>query len=67
MQLGGGVFLSHWGVLFLTEHTEFTEYFCAQFEPTERLRHTEVTERFSYYRTNKGQRNAYILLIGVSR
>jgi hypothetical protein len=28
----------------LTERTEFTEFFGAQFETTERLRHTEVTE-----------------------
>ncbi|EGW48670.1 hypothetical protein HMPREF0666_00207, partial [Prevotella sp. C561] len=28
----------------LTERTEFTELFGAQFEPTERLRHTEFTE-----------------------
>ena len=30
----------------LTERTEFTELFGAYFEPTERLRHTENTERF---------------------
>ena len=35
MQLGGGVFsLSHWGVLFLTEHTDFTESFSACFDST---------------------------------
>ena len=28
----------------LTEHTEFTEFFGAQFESTEGLRHTENTE-----------------------
>jgi len=49
-QLGGGVFLSHWGVFSLTELTEFTEVFGAHFEPTEGLRHTENTERFSYRR-----------------
>ena len=38
---------TRWGVLSLTERTEFTEPFCAQFELTERLRHTEFTERFS--------------------
>ena len=43
-QLGGGVFLSHWGVFSLTERTEFTEVFGAHFEPTEGLRHTEFTE-----------------------
>ena len=37
---------SQWGVLSLTERTEFTEVFGAHFEPTERLRHTEVTEAF---------------------
>ena len=35
-----------WGVFSLTELTELTEPFCARFEPTERLRHTEVTEAF---------------------
>ena len=46
--------VTRWGVLSLnlgsfyslTERTEFTEPFGAQFEPTERLRHTEVTEAF---------------------
>ena len=37
---------SQWGVLSLTERTEFTEHFGAHFEPTERLRHTENTEAF---------------------
>ena len=37
---------SSWVVLSLTEHTEFTEFFGAQFEPTEGLRHTEFTEAF---------------------
>ena len=36
----------HWKFFFLTEHTEFTELFGARFEPTEGLRHTEVTEAF---------------------
>ena len=43
-------FLSRWGVFSLTERTEFTEPFGARFEPTEGLRHTENTERFSYRR-----------------
>ena len=43
-QLGGGVFLSHWGVFSLTERTEFTEVFGVHFEPTEGLRPTENTE-----------------------
>ena len=37
---------SSWVVLSLTEPTELTEPFCARFEPTEGLRHTEVTEAF---------------------
>ena len=37
-------FLTRWGVFSLTERTEFTEVFGTHFEPTERLRHTEVTE-----------------------
>ena len=42
----GEVFLSRWIGLSLTEHTEFTEFFGAQFESTEGLRHTEFTERY---------------------
>ena len=34
-------------VFSLTERTEFTEHFCAHFELTEGLRHTEFTERYS--------------------
>ena len=41
-------------VFSLTERTEFTEPFGARFEPTEGLRHTENTERFSYRRYRKG-------------
>ena len=37
---------TRWGVLSLTEHTEFTELFAHSFESTERLRHTEFTEAF---------------------
>ena len=44
MRLAGEFFLSTWGGFSLTERTEFTEPFGAHFEPTERLRHTEVTE-----------------------
>ena len=43
-------FLSHWVVFSLTERTEFTEVFGAHFEPTEGLRHTEFTERYSHCR-----------------
>ena len=51
---GGGLF-SHKEYLFLqqrvflslTEHTDVTELFHQRFEPTERLRHTDITERFS--------------------
>ena len=40
------IFETRWGVFSLTERTEFTEHFCAQFEFTEGLRHTEFTERY---------------------
>jgi len=43
-----GGFLSQRTFLSLTERTEFTELFAHGFEPTERLRHTEFTERFSF-------------------
>ena len=46
MQVAGEFFLSRWEGFSLTERTEFTEPFGAQFEPTERLRHTEFTERY---------------------
>ena len=35
------------GVFSLTELTDLTELFNQRFEPTERLRHTEFTERYS--------------------
>ena len=41
-----GTLETRWGVFSLTERTEFTEPFGARFEPTEGLRHTEVTEAF---------------------
>ena len=47
-QIAGEFFLSRWGVFSLTELTELTEPFCARFEPTEGLRHTENTERYCY-------------------
>ena len=47
MQVAGEFFLSRWEGFSLTERTEFTEVFGAHFEPTERLRHTEFTERYS--------------------
>ena len=34
-------------VFFLTELTDLTELFNQRFDPTERLRHTEFTERYS--------------------
>ena len=40
------IFETRWEVLSLTELTDLTEPFCARFEPTERLRHTEFTERY---------------------
>ena len=45
-QIAGEFFLSRWGGFSLTELTELTEPFCAHFEPTEGLRHTENTERY---------------------
>ena len=41
-----GLLHGSWGVLFLTERTDVTELFHQRFEPTERLRHTEFTERY---------------------
>ena len=43
---GGYSFFSQSLFLSLTEHTDVTELFHQRFEPTERLRHTEVTEAF---------------------
>jgi len=37
---------TRWEGFSLTEHTEFTEHLGARFELTERLRHTEFTERY---------------------
>ena len=36
-----------WGVFSLTELTDLTEPFGAPFEPTEGLRHTDITERYN--------------------
>ena len=47
LRIAGEVFLSQRTFFSLTERTEFTELFGARFEPTEGLRHTEGTERFS--------------------
>ena len=49
------IFFSHEGCLFLTrrmsfsltELTDLTEHFNQRFELTERLRHTDITERYS--------------------
>jgi len=46
----GEVCLLRWGILSLTELTDLTELFHQRFDPTERLRHTENTERYSYRR-----------------
>ena len=43
---GGHLILSRRTFLSLTELTELTERFHQRFEPTEGLRHTEVTEAF---------------------
>ena len=40
-------FLSRRTFFSLTEHTDLTELFHQRFDPTERLRHTDITERFS--------------------
>ncbi len=42
----GSIFLSQRVFLSLTEHTDLTEPFGAHFEPTEGLRHTDITEAF---------------------
>ena len=71
----GEVFLSRWIGLSLTERTEFTEFFGAQFEPTRRwplpqpLPRREGRSMWGYpYKTAiKGHNEAYILFIGVSR
>ena len=55
LSLTESIFLSHGGnlsltqrvFLSLTELTDLTEPLCARFEPTECLRHTELTERYS--------------------
>jgi len=44
---GGEFFLSRRIFLSLTERTDVTELFHQRFESTERLRHTDITERFS--------------------
>ena len=36
-------------VFSLTELTDLTDFFAHCLELTERLRHTDITERFSYY------------------
>ena len=36
-----------WGGFSLTELTDLTEHFNQRFEPTEGLRHTDITERYS--------------------
>ena len=39
--------VTRWEVFSLTEHTDLTELFGARFDSTERLRHTDITERYS--------------------
>ena len=46
MRLAAEFFLSQRTFFSLTEHTDLTEPFAHCFEPTEGLRHTEVTEAF---------------------
>ena len=47
IRFAGKFFLSRRIFLSLTELTDLTEPFGARFELTERLRHTDITERFS--------------------
>ena len=47
MRFAGEFFLSRRIFLFLTELTDLTESFAHCFELTERLRHTEFTERYN--------------------
>ena len=42
-----GVFSFMLDIFFLTELTDLTEPLCARSELTERLRHTDITERYS--------------------
>ena len=49
MRVAGKFLLSQRVFLSLTELTDLTEPLCARFEPTEGLRHTDITERFSYF------------------
>ena len=46
MRLAGEFLLSRRIFLSLTELTDLTELFAHSFDPTERLRHTEFTERY---------------------
>ena len=47
MRLAAEFFLSQRTFFSLTELTDLTERFGARFELTERLRHTDITERLS--------------------
>ena len=49
-QLAGEVFLSQRVFLSLTDLTDLTEHFHQRFDPTEGLRHTDITERYSQRR-----------------
>ena len=51
-------FLSSWIFFSLTELTDLTEPFCAPFEPTERLRHTDITERYCQWRYQWGGKSS---------
>ena len=39
--------VTRWEVFSLTEPTDLTELFGSRFDSTERLRHTDITERYS--------------------
>ena len=47
MRLAGEFLLSRRIFLSLTELTDLTELFNQRFEPTEGLRHTDITDRYS--------------------
>ena len=51
-QLAGEAFLSQRVFLSLTDLTDLTEHFHQRFDPTEGLRHTDITERYSQRRVS---------------
>ena len=49
-EIVGSIFLSRRVFLSLTDLTDLTEHFHQRFDPTEGLRHTDITERYSQRR-----------------